>query len=396
MDFPLSKRMDRFTTSVFNELAQYKKKKRREGADLIDLSVGSPDLPPPSFIMEEMVRSVQDPSQYGYTLGGIDLFHTAVTEYYRNRNGVVLDPEREVVSLMGSQDGLVHLPMVFADPGDLILIPDPGYPAYETGADMAGAKIFRVPLRRENHFLPDLHEIPEEVAQKAKMIFINFPGNPVPAMATEAFFSELVRFAKKYNILVVHDFAYSELIFDGRNGLSFLAVEGAKEVGVEFNSLSKSFNFAGARIAYLVGNERVIAAFKRFKSNIDYGIFMPIQRAAARALREGLSFARENASVYERRRDLLIENLSRAGWEVEKPPATMFVWAKIPEGWTSRSFTYALIDQAGVIVTPGDGFGPNGEGYVRIGLVQPEEVLLDAAKRIAASGILERERVTKS
>ncbi|CCQ96153.1 LL-diaminopimelate aminotransferase [[Clostridium] ultunense Esp] len=394
MDIMGSRRMDRFATSVFSELAHYKRAKKREGLDLIDLSVGSPDLPPPTLMMEELKNSVLNPSQYGYTLGGIDLFHEAVAAYYESRFGVHLDPEQEVISLMGSQDGLVHLPMAFVNPEDLVIVPDPGYPAYETGAYMAGAEVYRLPLKRENRFLPDLGEIPTEVVHRAKMIYLNFPGNPVPALATREFFAELIRFAKKYEIIVVHDFAYSELIFDGKKGVSFLSVEGAKEVGVEFNSLSKSFNFAGARVAYLVGNEKIIQTFKRLKSNIDYGIFMPIQRAAARALKEGSSFLENNARIYEKRRNLLIDGLARVGWKIDKPPATMFVWAKIPEGWSSREFTYALIDQAGVIVTPGDGFGPNGEGYVRIGLVQPEEELLRAVERIERSGVLGKKTIS--
>ncbi|MFV9511166.1 LL-diaminopimelate aminotransferase [Tepidibacillus sp. LV47] len=391
MNISVSERVRVFQTNVFSELFAYKKQRLEQGLEVIDLSVGSPDLPPPVYVMEVLADAVKDPTQYGYALKGTDEFHEAVAHYYEKRFSVLLDPSKEILQLMGSQDGLVHLPMIFADPGDLILVPDPGYTAYEAGVHLASATLYPMPLKKENQFLPCLREIPEDVAKKAKMMILNFPGNPVPALATKEFFEEVVQFAKKYEIIVVHDFAYSELIFDEKKGISFLEIEGAKEVGIEFNSLSKSFNLAGARIGYIVGNEKMIEEIAKVKSNLDYGTFLPIQKAAATALKGGTEFLHQNRKIYERRRNILVEGLSSLGWHVEKPSATMFIWAEIPKGWRSKEFALELI-QAGVVVTPGNAFGVQGEGYVRIALVQPEEKLKRAIELIDQSGILQRKR----
>lgn len=387
MNIQLSKRMEAFGPSIFSELANYKQRKIAEGAEMVDLSIGSPDLPPPDFVMEALVQSAGEKNDYGYTLTGTTEFYEAVTHYYTQNYEVDLDPKKEVMLMMGSQDGLVHLPMVFADPGDLILVPDPGYTAYATGIAMAGAKMHVMPLHPENQFLPDLESIPEDIAKQAKMMILNFPGNPVPAMANAAFFAKVISFAKKYNILVIHDFAYSELYYDGSKPISFLSVPGAKEVGIEMNSLSKSFNLAGCRIGYAIGNEHIIQALTRFKSNLDYGVFLPIQKAAIAALRNGTDFCQKSREVYQKRRDMLVDGLGALGWHVEKPPGSMFVWAKIPAGWNSLDFAYALMDRANVVVTPGHAFGPTGEGYVRIALVQPEEIIQKALQNIEQSGI---------
>jgi LL-diaminopimelate aminotransferase len=376
-----SKRASSFKTLIFSELAAYKRAKQQTGASLIDLSIGSPDLGPPSFIMESLSMSVRDPLQYGYTLQGSPTFNQAVAHYYKKFN-VDLNPDTEVIQVTGSQEGLVHLPMIYAEEGDLILVPDPGYTAYEAGVLMSGAALYRMPLKEEAAFLPDLEAIPEDVASRAKMMILNFPGNPVPALATEAFFKEAIGFAKKYNIIIVHDFAYCELVFDQHQPISFLSIEGAKEVGVEFNSLSKSFNMAGCRIGYVTGNSEVIQAFRRLKSNLDYGIFAPLEQAAIQALLNGEAFAEENRRLYQNRRDVFINGLREAGWVVDPPKASMFVWARIPKGWTSMDFAFSLIDKAGVVVTPGNAFGAHGEGFVRIAMVQPEEVLLEACQRI--------------
>ena len=389
MEIITSERVNVFQTNVFSELANDKMKRIAQGLEVIDLSVGSPDLPPPIGVMNVLAESAKDPLKYGYALKGTEEFNVAVAEYYQRRFSVQLDPKSEVLQLSGSQDGLVHLPMIFADPGDIILVPDPGYTAYEAGVHLASATLYPMPLLKENQFMPDLDAIPREIAMQAKMMILNFPGNPVPALATREFFEKVIAFARKYNIIVVHDFAYSELIFDGNNGISFLEVEGAKEVGIEFNSLSKSFNIAGARVGYIVGNRDVIRAMSMLKSNLDYGTFLPIQAAAVAALKEDSSFLMQNAGIYQRRRDVLVEGLNRIGWNVEKPPATMFVWAEIPFGWNSRDFSRKLID-AGVVVTPGNAFGAHGEGYVRIALVQSEEKLRRAVELIDQSGILKK------
>lgn len=387
MTWKVSKRAQAFKTGIFIELSNYKKQKINQGINMIDLSVGSPDLSPPDFIIKALAEKVQDPKAYGYTLKGIDEFNDAVQSYYQTKFKVELDAKQEILQVMGSQDGIVHLPYLFAGEGDIILVPDPGYTAYETSVSMAGAELYPMPLLEENDFLPDLSQIPDEIANRATVMILNFPGNPVPALATEAFFKSVIAFAKKYKILVLHDFAYCELFYDEGIPISFLSIEGAKEVGIEFNSLSKSFNMAGARIGYLVGNSEVIKRLTQFKTNIDYGVFEPIQQAAALALRHGEAFTEASRKIYKQRRDTLVLGLDDLGWKVTSPKASMFVWAKIPEGWTSLDFTYTLMDKAGIVVTPGHAFGKYGEGYVRIALVQPVEVLIEVTRRLKESGL---------
>lgn len=390
MVFTASKLIQSFETNIFSELAAFKKEKQAQGTEMIDLSIGSPDLPPPKFIVDTLTKYVQAPDQYGYTLKGTKEFHEAVKLFYEKHYGVTFNPETEIVQLMGSQDGLLHLPMTIADEGDLILVPDPGYTAYEAGVKMAKAKAYPMPLLKENGFLPDLKAIPEHIAEKAKMMILNFPGNPVPALADLSFFERVVAFAKKYNIVVVHDFAYSELIFDGNKPISFLKANGAFDVGVEFNSLSKSYNMAGCRIGYMIGNAGIVSLLAKLKSNLDYGVFAPIQKAATTALLEGDEFLKENNKRYESRRNVLVEGLQEIGWNIEKPSATMFVWAEIPKGYTSKQFAFELMERAGVVVTPGNAFGPSGEGYVRIALVQSEDVLKEAVRKIRESGIFNK------
>lgn len=387
MAFQLSNKMNTFQTGIFNELADYKHEKTKQGIDLIDLSVGSPDQAPPKFIIDVLLENVKDETKYGYALSGVDEFNNGVVGYYKQRYNVELNPQDEVLQLMGSQDGLVHLPMVIANEGDTILVPDPGYTAYEAGVKAAGAQMFTMPLLKENSFLPDLDAIPTDVANKAKMMILNFPGNPVPALADIAFFEKVVSFAKKNNILVVHDLAYGELVFDGKKAISLLQIQGAKDIGIEFNSLSKSFNMAGCRIGYLVGNSSIINALGMLKSNLDYGVFLPVQYAATAALRDGFAFLDENKRLYERRRNILVDGLNNCGWKVDSPKGSMFLWADIPSGWTSKEFTFSLMDKARVIVVPGNAFGKHGEGYVRIALVQPENKLIEAVKRIDQSRI---------
>ncbi|RBW69487.1 LL-diaminopimelate aminotransferase [Bacillus taeanensis] len=379
--------LNRFQTSVFTELSTYKNQKKNQGIEMIDLSIGSPDQAPPFFIMEKLVEMIQNTAQYGYTLSGIKDFHEAVQAYYQKKFHVPLHTNEEILLLMGSQDGLVHLPMALCNYDDVILVPDPGYTAYQAGVYMAGANIYPMPLKEEEGFLPNLKEIPNAVAEKAKLMILNFPGNPVPALADRAFFEEVVAFAKKHHIVVLHDFAYSDLVFDGKKPISFLEIEGAKDIGVEFHSLSKSYNMAGCRIGYGVGNAEVLAALAKLKSNLDYGVFEPVQHAAAHALLYGEDFLKENAALYQERRDVLVDGLRSIGWKVKKPGATMFVWAAVPTGYRSTEFAYELIDRAGVVVVPGNAFGEHGEGYVRIALVQPVETLKKAVQRIAEANI---------
>lgn len=377
-----SEMVQRLPMGVFNELLRAKRRVMESGKPVIDLSVGSPDLPPPREVMDAIRKWSQDENKYGYTLEAIPTFNGKVAEFYERRYGVKLNPEDEVLQLMGSQDGLAHLAMTLINPGDVVLVPDPGYPIYEASVQIAGGMPHPMPLTAENRFLPRLEAIPETVLERAKMMILNYPGNPVTAMAERAFFEELVLFAKKHEILIVHDFTYSELVFDGQRAESFLSVPGAKEVGVEFNSFSKTFNMAGCRIGYVVGHREVLQALARLMSHTQYGIFYPIQKAAEAALETGDAFIRKQVETYRSRRDALVERLHSGGWKVAKPPATMYVWAKIPEGWTSESFVLRLMEETGVVLTPGRAFGEQGEGYVRITLVQPEDRLLEAADRI--------------
>jgi LL-diaminopimelate aminotransferase len=377
-----SEKIRRMTSSIFQEVVDRKQEAMLKGKDVIDLSIGSPDFPPPPFVVDTLVEYSKDPGKYGYTLKGISEFNEAVKYFYKQRYSVELDDKSEVLQLMGSQDGLAHLATAIIDPGDFVLVPDPGYPIYEASVTIAGGHIYPMPLLEENKFLPQLQELPVEVLQKTKMMILSYPGNPVTALADRQFFKEVVEFAKVHNILVVHDFAYSELIYDGNPQISFLSVPGAKEVGVEFNSLSKTFNMAGCRIGYVAGNSQVIDILASFKSHIDYGIFYPIQKAAIAALTSDFSFLEGQLNQYQSRRDALVSGFRNSGWEVANSPATMFVWAKIPAGWKSREFAFKLIDEEGIAVVPGDAFGKQGEGYVRIAMVQPPERLTEAANRV--------------
>lgn len=382
MNIVASEKLQKMSSSIFQEVADQKQKALKNGIDVIDLSVGSPDFAPPAFVVEALAEAAMDRSKYGYTLKGIPEFNEAVSYFYKQRYDVELNPASEVIQLMGSQDGLAHLAMAVINPGDYVLVPDPGYPIYEASVTIAGGNIYPMPLLEENRFLPQLDEIPAKVLEKTKLMIISYPGNPVTALADRSFFQEVVRFAKKHEILVLHDFAYSELIFDNNPQISFMSIPGAKEVGIEFNSLSKTFNMAGCRIGYAVGNEQALAILASLKSHIDYGVFYPIQKAAITALTSDFSFLQSQVREYEKRRDALISGLSKGGWQAAKSPATMFVWVKIPSGWTSRRFAFELIDSKGVAVIPGDAFGKLGEGYVRIALVQPSERLSEAAERI--------------
>lgn len=390
-----SKRLGALSSAIFTEMNKRKRGVEENGTQVIDLGIGSPDHPPSAHLIEALVQAVQDPACYRYpTSEGSLEFRKTVTDWYAHRFGVHLHAEEEVLSLMGSQDGLAHLALAWIDKGDVVLVPDPGYPIYAASVTLAGGEIYTMPLSAENHYLPQLDRIPEEIRRRAKLMVLNYPNNPLAATADADFFQKVVAFAKEHDIIVAHDLAYSELAFDGYKPTSFLEVEGAKEIGIEFNSLSKSFNLAGCRIAYVVGNADIIRPLAVVKSNIDYGVFLAVQKVAIEAMRSDMSgeFSNPVAGIYQSRRDVLIDGLAELGWHVDKPKATMFVWAKIPQGWSSEHFAFALLERAGVVVIPGNAFGQQGEGYVRIALVEEEEVLCEAVKRIGESGILDEGR----
>lgn len=379
----MAKRIRGLGTGIFSEMEARKKEVEARGVRVINLGVGSPDRPPAPHIIAALHRAIDEPTNYRYPLVGLPRLHQAVANWYRRRFGVELDPQDEVLVLMGSQDGLAHLALAYLDAGDLALVPDPGYPIYAYSILLAGGEIYPLPLVAENNFLPDLAAIPEEVARRAKLMWLNYPNNPVAASANREFFARVVEFARCYDILVCHDAAYSELAYDGFKPPSFLEVPGAKEVGIEFHSLSKTYNMAGCRVGFAVGNREVLAVLAQLKSNIDYGVFRVVQEAAIAALEGPQDCVEEMARTYMRRRDVLVEGLASCGWHVPKPNASMFIWAPLPQGYTSsRQFALDLLDRAGVLVIPGVAFGAMGEGYVRIALVQEVEVLEEAVERI--------------
>ena len=384
-----ARRMDRFGTGIFSAMAELKQKETAAGKKVIDLSVGTPNIPPAQHIIDALAEGARDKANYVYALGDTEELQDAAALWYRRRYGVEIDPRTEMTSLLGSQDGLAHISLTIVNPGDLVLVPDPGYPIFADGPALAGAELYYMPQRRENGYLVDLDAIPPDVARKAKFMVVSYPNNPVTSIAPPSFYRGLVDFAKKYHIFVLHDNAYSELVYDGAKCGSFLQYRGAKDVGVEFNSLSKTYGLAGARIGFALGNAEMIAKLKALKSNLDYGMFLPIQKAAAAALTGPQDCVETTRRAYERRRDVLVDGLNRIGWPIEKPKATMFVWARIPEAFPdSETFTRELLKRAGVLVTPGAAFGPSGEGHVRIALVQDEDEMRDVVRAVEESGIL--------
>lgn len=380
-----SDRLNRLGSAIFSEVAEWKRNAAARGLELIDLGIGSPDGPPTPRVMEALGHAVRNPALYGYpTSEGSPEFRRTVVDWYAFRFGVELDPAAEVTALMGSQDGLSHLAMAVANPGDTAIVPDPGYPIYSASLVLAGVEAYPVPLLESNGFLPDLEAIPEQVLDSSSFMLLNYPSNPVSAVTDLSFFEKLVYLGFKHNLLLVHDIAYSELAFDGFRPPSILQVPGAKRTAVEFHSLSKSFNMAGCRIAFMVGNEDAVAALKALKSNIDYGVFLAVQEAGIAAMKEDMECrtGERNARVYQQRRDLVVDGLAELGWTMPKPKATMFIWAPVPAGRTSREFARQLALEEGVVVIPGDAFGAHGEGYVRIALVQEDDRLREAVARM--------------
>lgn len=356
---------------------------KEKGIDVISFGIGDPDLPTPDFIIEKMAEQIKNPENHQYPSSvGMLSFRESVANWYQRRFGVTLDPKTEVVSLIGSKEGIAEMSYCYLDPGDISLVPDPGYPVYSIGAGFAGGECYYMPLKEANGFLPDLKEIPEDIAKKAKLLWIGYPNNPTGATAPLSFFEEVVAFAKKYDIIVCHDNAYSEVSFDGYRPPSFLEAEGAKEVGIEFNSLSKPFNMTGWRIGFAVGRADVIETLGRYKSNVDSGAFQAVQYAAIAGLDSDQSAIAEMQKIYARRRDVVIGAFNDLGWNLEPTKATFYIWAPVPKGYTSASFVEYVLEKAGVVITPGSGYGPSGEGYFRISLTLPEERVKEAADRL--------------
>jgi LL-diaminopimelate aminotransferase len=382
MPLPLADRLMRLPPYLFAQLDEAKAKQLEKGVDVIDLGVGDPDLPTPVPIVERMKRAVGNPAHHRYpSYEGMISFREAVARWYDRRFGVKLDPALEVIALIGSKEGIGHLPLAFINAGDVVLVPDPGYPVYSGATILAGGEPYPVPLLEENGFLPDLSAIPKDVLSRAKLLFLNYPNNPTAAVASLEFFEEAVEFAKDYDLILCHDAAYSELYF-GSPSPSLLEVGGAKEVAIEFHSLSKTFNMTGWRVGMAVGSRSVIQGLKRVKTNVDSGVFQAVQEAGMEALdhEPGLDDLRR---VYRERRDVLVDGLRAAGFQVEAPPATFYVWFPVPPGYDSISFAAKALEEVGVVITPGVGFGGYGEGYVRAALTVTVERLEQAAQRLA-------------
>lgn len=383
MAFEKATRLKRLPPYLFQEIDRLKAELLRNGVDVINLGVGDPDLPTPRHIIEKLQQTAEDPVNHQYpSYSGMNDFKVSIANWYQWRFGVELDPADEVLTLIGSKEGIAHLPLAVINPGDLALVPTPAYPVYNVAVLFAGGESHFMPLVRENNFLPDLQAIAPDVARRAKLMFINYPNNPTGATAEREFFQKVVGFAKQYDVIVCHDAAYTEMAFDGYRPVSFLEVPGAKEVGIEFHSLSKTYNMTGWRIGSAVGNARVIEALGQIKSNIDSGAFNAVQWAGIAAIEGDQSCVAEMQKTYQERRDVLIAGLRRAGIEAQSPKATFYVWCPVPAGYSSKEFSSLLLKEAGIVTTPGSGFGEPGEGYIRLALTVSRERIQEAVERI--------------
>ena len=388
MEFVFSKKSSQIEGGIFNILNDKKKELLNKGMKVYNFSIGTPDFQPAPHIMEAMQDACKDPQNYKYAIDDKPELVQAMADYYKNRFGVTL-AEDEIMTVYGSQEGMTHLGWAICDPGDLVLVPNPGYPIFSIGPMFCDAEIYEYPIYPEDNYMLKFENIPEEIAKRAKMIVVSYPLNPVCAVADDKFYEELIAFAKKYNIIVLHDNAYADIVYGGRVGKSFLEYEGAKEVGIEFYSLSKTYNMTGMRISFTVGNAQIISQFKKVRSQIDYGIFPAIQKAAVAALTGPQDMVKEQCAEYERRNQALCGELRKIGWNVPDSQGSMFVWAPIPENFSSsEKFVLELMEKSGVIVVPGTAFGSLGEGYVRFALVYPVEEIEKAVQAIADSGIL--------
>lgn len=379
----LAERLKTLPPYLFAEIDRMKGKALAAGVDLIDLSVGDPDLPTPAHIIKAMNVAVERPDNHRYpTTWGIPSFREAVAHWYERRFGVTLDPASEVLSLIGSKEGIGHMPLAFINPGDVVLYSSPGYPVYPLGALFAGGVPHEMPILQENGYFPDYGAIPRDVLKKAKLLFINYPNNPTGTVATGEFFESTVALAKEHGVIVCHDAAYSEMYFGSERPMSFLETPGAKEVGMEFHSLSKTCNMTGWRLGFAVGNAAAVGGLGSIKSNLDSGVFQAVQEAGIAALSTGEDVLTALRNTYRERRDVLYEGLKGAGLELQKPSATFYLWAGVPEGYDSSAFTAHVLKEAGVLITPGSGFGAPGEGYVRFALTVPVQRTLEAVERI--------------
>ena len=387
MNIKKSNRLASLPPYLFKEIDRQKEEIRQRGVDVIDLGVGDPDLPTPIHIIEALNQAALNPQNHRYpSYSGMDEFNQAVARWYKRRFTVNLDAEKEVVTLIGSKEGIAHIPLAFINPGDWALVPSPCYPVYPTGVQFAGGNPYFMDLLKENDFLPDLDAVPVEMAKNAKLMFLNYPNNPTSAIAKREFFKNVVSFAKSNNIIVCHDAAYTEMAFDGYQPISFLEAEGASGVGIEFHSLSKTYNMTGWRLGFAVGRPEIIEGLGGIKSNIDSGAFQAIQIAGIAALEGDQTCVQNMNKKYQERRNILVDGVIDLGLSVKKPKATFYVWIEVPDGYRSATFTTHLLTKGGIVVTPGNGFGSAGEGYVRMALTVGKERLKEVIERIRAIG----------
>lgn len=383
MDIKISKELQALPPYLFVEIDKARRLTRQQGRDIIDFGVGDPDQPTPKHIIEALRQAAQDPVNHRYALDqGMPILREAIANWYKNRFNVDLNANTEVLPLIGSKEGIAHLPLAFVNVGDYTLVPDPSYPPYKGGTILAGGRPYILPLLEKNNFLPCLTKIPKSILKKAKIIYLNYPNNPTGAIATKGFFEEAVKFALKNRIIIASDLAYSEIAFDDYKAPSILEIEGAKEVAIEFHSLSKTFNMTGWRIGWASGNEKIIAALGKVKSNIDSGIFQAIQIAGVAALKSPQAVIADINKIYQDRRDILIEGLNSLGFFAQKPKATFYVWMAVPKKYDSRNFAKLILEKCDIVATPGIGFGKFGQGYIRMALTVSKERIKEALTRL--------------
>ncbi|MDI6785523.1 MAG: LL-diaminopimelate aminotransferase [bacterium] len=378
-----SKRIKELPPYLFVKIDNMKNEALKKGMDLIDLGIGDPDQETPSFIIKAFEEAIKNGKHHHYpsNYGLIDL-RIAISQWYKERFQVNLNPENEILPLIGSKEGIGHIPLAFVNPGDIVLVPNPAYPVYQAATTLAGGQSYDIPLLEENGFLPNLDNIDPFILKKSKMLFLNYPNNPTGAVANKEYFEKVVKFAKRNNIIVCHDAAYTEIYFDQQKPLSFLEIEEAKEVGIEFHSFSKTYCMTGWRIGFAVGNSKIIKGLAKVKSNLDSGVFQAIQMSAIAALKKSHDFVNNLCKIYQERRDIIVDGLNKLNWETKKPKATFYIWIKVPPGYTSSELCKTLIEKIGIITTPGIGFGRHGEGYIRAALTVDKNRLQEAIIRL--------------
>lgn len=381
----MSRRVEQLPPYLFVEIKKKIAEKKAKGEEVIDFAEGDPDTPTPANIIDRLCQAAKDPANHRYPeTGGLPELRQAIAEWYQRRFGVSLDANKEILPLIGSKEGIAHIAFCFIDYRDIALLPDPGYPVYPVSTMLAGGSPYYLPLTEENNFLPDLDAIPIHVLRRAKLLWLNYPNNPTGAVADLGFFNKVVEFARQHNLAVCHDGPYSEIAFNGYQPVSFMQADGAREVGMEFHSLSKTYNMTGWRIGMVVGNAAMVDALKRLKSNLDSGIPQAIQYAAIEALTGSQDCIQKHNASYQRRRDLVIEVLNKMGLEAQPPKATLYIWARVPKSYTSVDFATDLLERVGVVVTPGVGYGKHGEGYIRLSLTVPDATLVRGLSKLAA------------